>query len=165
MGWPNLASPASNRVKSNFNKLKNNIVRLNLMNVFKNQESQGIIERVHNLDSFLEENPNHSFVPHMGVFKMNLETTKCRIIYLSNLCQKNKNDNMTVSHNQAIFSGPCLNHKLSTSLLYLRFDYKLLIFDLEKKRLTKLRSPPQTLLNYFVFGIRTFTIKIFFAML
>ena len=67
----------------------------------------------------------------MGVFKLNKQTTKCRIVYLSNLCQSNFN-NITIFHNQAIHSGPCLNAKLSSSLIYLKFGKSLLIFDLQK---------------------------------
>ena len=69
---------------------------------------------------------------HMPVFKFNRSSNKCRIVYLSNLCEKNPNQYLTVSHNQAIYPGPPLNQKLSSSLLHLRFNYKLLCFDLVK---------------------------------
>ena len=48
---------------------------------------------------------------------------------------------MTVSHNQAICAGPCLNKKLSTSVLQLRFNEKLLCFDLKKAFLMTELSP------------------------
>ena len=124
---------AKNILISNFNKLKNKPNHLKLMNEsFKEQIKSGILSPISNLDSFLIENPNYSFLPHMGVFKLNRETTKCRVVYLSNLCQLDKTKPMTVSHNQAIHSGPCLNSKISIALINLRFDKKLLIFDLQK---------------------------------
>ena len=85
-----------------------------------------------NLDQFRTEYPNHSFLPHMGVFKLDRETTKCRIVFLSNLCEADNSKSSSVSHNQAIHSGPNLNQKLSSSLLQLRFDEKLLCFDICK---------------------------------
>ncbi|XP_068207392.1 uncharacterized protein [Palaemon carinicauda] len=99
--------------------------------VFKEQESMGIIERINNLPEFIREHPNHSFLPHMGIFKMDRETTKCRIVYLSNLCQQDSSK-PSISHNQAIYSGPNLNQKLSSAILHLRFGQKLLCFDLCK---------------------------------
>lgn len=39
---------------------------------------------------------------------------------------------ITVSHNQAMMSGPCLNHKLATTIMKLRFDKNLICFDLKK---------------------------------
>ncbi len=98
----------------------------------KEQESQGIIEKISNLDQFLEEHPEHSFLPHMGVFKPGHETSKCRMVFLSNLSEKNGSGSQTISHNQAMWPGPCINQKLSIALLLLRFDEKLLCFDLKK---------------------------------
>ena len=120
-------------LKSNLNKLRKKPDYLKLMDEsFKDQEKLGIIERIDNLDQFLEEHPEHSFMPHMGVFKLDRATSKCRVVYLSNLCQKDSKKPMTVSHNQAIFSGPNLNQKISSSMLQLRFDKKILIYDLQK---------------------------------
>jgi len=68
----------------------------------------------------------------MGVFKLGRETTKCRIVFLSNLCERDKSRNITVSHNQSIHSGPDLNGKLATSILQLRFGSHLLCFDIVK---------------------------------
>ena len=119
-------------LKSNLKKLQNNRNKLLLMDkVFKEQESMGIIERINNLPEFLREHPNHSFLLHMGIFKMDRETTKCRIVYLSNLCQQDSSK-PSISHNQAIYSGPNLNQKLSSAILHLRFGQKLLCFDLCK---------------------------------
>jgi hypothetical protein len=68
----------------------------------------------------------------MGVFKLDRETTKCKIVFLSNLCEINRSKPKTISHNQAMYCGPCLNFKISTALINFRFDDKLLCFDLEK---------------------------------
>ena len=68
----------------------------------------------------------------MSVFRMNKESTKCRVVYLSNLTEVNPELPSTVSHNQAILSGPKMNQKLSSALLLLRFDRYLLIYDLVK---------------------------------
>ncbi|XP_068232415.1 uncharacterized protein [Palaemon carinicauda] len=120
-------------LKSNFKKFskKDNTFQM-IDEVFKEQEQLGIIERVTNLEQFLEENPQHSFLPHMPVFKMDRESTKCRNVFLSNLCESDKDKPLTLSHNQTIFAGPCLNKKISTSILQLRFNEKLLCFDIKK---------------------------------
>ncbi|XP_066941414.1 uncharacterized protein [Macrobrachium rosenbergii] len=97
----------------------------------KTQESQGIIEKIPNLDQFFQEHPEHSFMAHMGVFKLSRETTKCRMVFLSNLCEKRPNGS-SISHNQAMWPGPCINQKLSIALLHLRFDQYLLCFDLKQ---------------------------------
>ncbi|XP_068225114.1 uncharacterized protein [Palaemon carinicauda] len=118
-------------LKSNLKKLQKDENKLSLMDkVFKDQLKSGIIQRIDNLPQFLEEHPSHSFLPHMGVFKLNRETTKCRVVYLSNLCQKSKGGGLTISHNQAIFPGPTLNQKIVAALLHLRFGFNLLCFDI-----------------------------------
>ena len=118
---------------SNLKKLKKNPELLKLMDqTFREQEDNGIIERILDIETFEKENPAHSYLPHMGVFKLKRETTKCRIVYLSNLCEKSKSQKMTISHNQAIHCGPSLNQKLSSSLLHLKFDQNLLCFDIAK---------------------------------
>ena len=105
--------------------------KLNLIDkVFKEQESLGIIEKIENCEAFLNEHPEHSFLPYMGIFKMNRETTKCRVVFLSNLCEKVGSYPQTVSHNQSIHAGPSLNQKLSSSIIHLRFDKYLLCFDI-----------------------------------
>lgn len=129
-------------LKSNFNKYnKQRDCLLMIDKAFKEQEQLGIIEQVSNLEQFLEENPQYSFLPHMPIFKMNRETTKCRNVFLSNLCEPNPNKPLTVSHNQAISAGPNLNRKISTSILLLRFDEKILCFDL-KKAFSMIRLAP-----------------------
>ena len=97
---------------SNLRKLEKNS-QLSLYNeVFKEQEESGVVERITDLNSFLKCNPDCSFLPHMGVFKLGRETTKVRIVYLSNLCEKSPENPNTVSHNAALLPGPCLNSKL-----------------------------------------------------
>lgn len=120
-------------LNSNLKKLLTDRSRLLLMDqVFKDQEKDGIIERIDDLDKFLIDHPSHSFMPHTGVFKLGRETTKCRVVYLSNLCQKNLNGNVSVSHNQAIYPGPNLNQKITSALLHLRFGSHILCFDICK---------------------------------
>ena len=120
-------------LNSNLKKLKRKPNHLQLMDEsFREQEKLGIIEKIDNLEQFLTEHPEHSFLPHMGVFKLDRETSKCRVVYLSNLCQDDSSKPFTVSHNQAMFSGPNLNQKISSAMMHLRFDEKLLIYDLQK---------------------------------
>lgn len=116
---------------SNLNKLqKNNDKLLMVDKVFKDQLDQGILKLIPNLNNFMNENPQCSFLGHMPIFKMNKETTKCRIVLLSNLCEKSSNTSF--SHNQTILPGPNLNKKLSTSIIQVRFDKYLLCYDLIK---------------------------------
>ena len=120
-------------LKANLKKLEKDPTKLALMEeTFLEQERLGIIEKIGNLEQFISEHPNYSFLPHMGVFRLNKETTKCRVVFLSNLCENNSNKIRTISHNQAIHPGPVLNQKLSSAVLHLRFDKIILCFDLCK---------------------------------
>lgn len=123
-------------LKSNEKKLLNNEDKLLMINnVFEEQERDGVIERVHDEPTFFAENPQHSYLPHMAVFKPDRETTKCRVVFLSNLVhniQNNQNNTVSLSHNQVMHAGPCLNHKLSTAILHLRFDKYLLCYDVRR---------------------------------
>ena len=94
-------------------------------------ENLGIIQRIHDFNEYLREHPTHSFLPHTYVFKPDNETTKIRMVFMSNLSENFPN-NKVVSNNMAMHSGPTINSKLTTSLILLRFDPKLLIFDLKK---------------------------------
>ena len=69
-------------------------------------------------------------MPHMTIFKPERETIKCRIVFPPNL--KDSVNNIALSHNQCIYSGPTLNQKLSSSFLHLRLDREILLFDLKK---------------------------------
>ena len=113
--------------------------------VFKEQEEAGVIERIQNVDAFVNAHPESSFLPHMGIFKMKNQTTKVRIVYLSNLCEINTAQPNAVSHNNALLPGPCLYCKLGTSFLLSRFDEFILIFDITKAFLTiQLKECDQT---------------------
>ena len=120
-------------LQSNFKKFKKNKDLINVVDqTFKEQESLGIIEKIENLNEFLSEHPECSFLPHMSVLKPDRDTTRCRVVFLSNLCEKNKSLPVTLSHNQTIHSGPCLNQKLLTTLTHMRFDKFILCFDIRK---------------------------------
>ena len=117
-------------LESNVSKLKKNPDHIKLYNnVFKEQEDLGVIEKIDNLDQFLQDHPESSFLPHMGIFKMSRETSKCRVVFLSNMFEKRNNG---ISHNMAMLPGPNLNHKISTAVILHRFDKYLVIFDLKK---------------------------------
>ena len=118
-------------LNSTLKKYKKDKIKLKLIDeVFRKQEKEGIIQRI-DLEDFLKRNNFCTFLPHMPVFNLTRTTTKCHVVFLSNFCQKRFNK-LTISHNQAIHSGPCLNQKLSTAFINLRFDKYLLIFDLKK---------------------------------
>ncbi|XP_068203563.1 uncharacterized protein [Palaemon carinicauda] len=120
-------------LKSNLTRMKNKPEHLKMVNdVFKEQQNLGIIEKIEDINSFINEHPEASFLPHMPVFKMARDTTKCRVVFLSNLCEKNKSAKSTYSHNQCMLPGPCLNHKIATSLIMQRFDTHMICFDLKK---------------------------------
>ena len=120
-------------LKSTYRKLKNDPELLHLYDdVIKEQENSNIIEKIDNIEQHLQKDPNCAFLAHMGIFKSSSETTKCRVVYLSNICEKSKSNNISVSHNMALLPGPSLNNKISTAIIFLRFDKFLLIFDLCK---------------------------------
>ena len=101
-------------------------------NIFREQREAGVIERIPNLDQFIEEHPECSFLPHFPVFRLDKETTKCRVVYMSNLTAPSGSETHALSHNQTILSGPDLNKKISTSLTQLRFDKFMFCYDLVK---------------------------------
>ena len=120
-------------LESNAKKLKKKPSYFSLMDEsFKEQVELGILERIPDVEMFRQENPKCSFLAHMGVFKPNRDTTKCRVVYLSNLSGNDSGFPLTVTHNQAMHSGPSLNQSISTAILHLRFDHNLLIFDIKK---------------------------------
>ena len=141
-------------LRSTFNKLSKSPEQLKLYNdVFKEQRAAGIIEKIDDVEQFMHEHPECSFMPHMGVFKSDNQTTKCRVVYLSNLSQKDRNKELTVSHNMAMLSGPSLNHKITTAVMHLRFDSSMLIFDLKKAFLSiGLRETDQNRLMFLWFN-------------
>ena len=124
---------AKNVLHSNIKKFSKNESKLNLINAnILELQSAGIIEKLDNVHDFIASNPTCSFLAFMPIFKLDKQTTKCRLVFLSNLSEKNKDGSPAISHNMAMYSGPCMNQKLTTALLLLRFDLKLLVFDLKK---------------------------------
>ena len=121
---------ASKLLESNFDKLSRDKMKLKMYDdTFRQQEELGIIERINNLDSFLLEHPEASFLCHMGVFRMTHESTRCRIVFLSNLAERFKGG---LSHNSCMLPGPNLNVKISTAILVSRFNRFMLTFDIRK---------------------------------
>ena len=115
---------------STYKKLKNRPEALSQYDdVIQDQLREGIVEKIPDLREFLEENPNASFLPHSAVIRESSSTTKCRVVFLSNLCERAGGKK---SHNEISFPGANLNQSLFTSLLLLRFDKYLLSFDLRK---------------------------------
>lgn len=113
---------------SSLAKVEKNVEHLHLIDkVINDQVDAGIIEKISNINEFRRDFPNSSFLAHIPIFRMNKESTKCRLVFLSNLSQRN-----SVSHNTAILSGPNLNHKMSTVLLHMRFNKYIVCFDLVK---------------------------------
>ena len=126
----------------NVKKLKKDEQKLIQYNeVLSKQESEGIIERIPDLETLLNENPQGlSFLAHNGVFRPDHQSTKCWIVFLSNL-HGNKH---RLSHNHVSLPGPNLNQKLSTSLTLLRFNKYLITFDLKQAFLQLMVRPEGT---------------------
>ena len=119
-------------LNSNLKKLGKRPELLKMYNqVISDQKDLGIIEKIEDLDDFMAKNPQCSFLAHNGIFKLDKETSKCRIVFLSNLSEKGNGLNQ-ISHNQALLPGPNLNHKITTAMTLQRFDKYLLIFDICK---------------------------------
>lgn len=95
--------------------------------VIRQQVNDGILEPVSDLHK-LKKDKNVSFLPHSAVFKPHADSTKCRLVLLSNLCEKG--DGTNLSHNQISLPGPQLNNKLLTSLILYRFNKYLIICDI-----------------------------------
>ena len=119
----------ANRVlQSTLRKFKNRPEALHQYDeVIGDQIREGVVEKIPDLEAFLLENPTASFLPHSAVMRESSSTTKCRVVFLSNLCERGG-----MSHNEVSFPGANLNQSLFTSLLLLRFNKYLLSFDLRK---------------------------------
>ena len=87
--------------------------------VIKEHHQTCIIEKVANLEQLKNYKKKVSFLGHMSVFRDNVESTKCRIAYLSNLFENGKEG--ALSHNQISLPGPNLNNKLEISTV-LKFN-------------------------------------------
>lgn len=121
---------AKSVLQSNLKKYSKDMIKFKQYDqVIKEQLEENIIEPIKDLDKFVRRN-EVSFLAHNAVFRSNVESTKCRIVYLSNLCERGAKPNL--SHNQCSFPGANLNYKLQTALLLLRFDKFLLTFDIRK---------------------------------
>ena len=92
------------------------------------QVKDGIIKPISDVNSYLKQK-DISFLAHMGVFKMNRETSRVRIVFLSNLAD---GTNGNLSHNKALLPGPSLNRDITFTLMSMRFDRYMFIFDLKK---------------------------------
>ncbi|KAG0427729.1 hypothetical protein DMUE_5879, partial [Dictyocoela muelleri] len=127
---PNNFHLAHSVLKSIYKKFSKQPLKLEAYdNVINEQLENGIIQPVENINVLKNKN-DISFIAHNAVFREDVETTKCRIVYLSNICEKDKLNNL--SHNSVCLPGPNLNNKLDIALILLRFNKYLLIFDLEK---------------------------------
>ena len=116
---PNNFSLANSILHSNLKKLRTTPEKLTQYNeVIKQQLADGIIVRVDNLDN-LKSDKSSSFLAHHAVFREKAESTKCRIVYMSNLAQKGEGN---LSHNQVSHPGPNMNPKLPLALTMLRFN-------------------------------------------
>ena len=119
-------------LKSNLNKLQKSPKHLAMYDkVIQDQQSKGAIEKVENLENFIKEHPNCSFLPHMGVFRENHPSTPCRVVFLANLCDRRKNAN-SISHNQAMKAGINFNKPIAASLTELRMNKYILNLDIVK---------------------------------
>ena len=98
MFLPNNFNLAKNVLKSTLKKYKSKPQNLTAYdNVIKEQLKTGIITTVKNINS-LKYNDQIAFIAHNAVFRDEVQTTKCRVVYLSNLCEKG--DIKNLSHNQ-----------------------------------------------------------------
>lgn len=77
----------------------------------------------------MPESISCTFLPHACIFKPDKETTKVRMLFIFNLADKFQYMNNV---SQAMYAGPYINQKLTTSLILLRFHAKILCFDVHK---------------------------------
>ena len=119
-------------LNSNLKKVQNNSDKLKIIdNVFQEQIESGIIEKIPNVQEYVKCNPDSNFLAHMAVFRPGSISTKCRVVFLSNLNEKSA-DKDSLSHNQVLHAGPSLNQKITTALMHLRFGEYMLTYDLKK---------------------------------
>jgi hypothetical protein len=97
--------------------------------VIKQQLNDGIIEPVEDIQA-LKNSRSVSFLAHNAVFREKVDSTKCRVVFLSNLCEKGNGNNL--SHNQISLPGPQLNTKSWIALTLLRYNKYVMLYDLEK---------------------------------
>ena len=125
---------AHSMLKSSHKKLSqinNGLIEVD--KIFKEQEKEGIIEKIDNLSEYLELHPNAAFLAHMPVVREDAKSTKIRVVFLPTQKEKSTNPNVEYfSNNQCILSGPNLNNKIVTAVQNLRFGKYLLTYDLKK---------------------------------
>ena len=118
-------------LKSNFQKLQKFPEKLQMLDdYFQDQIEQGVAEKIHDLKSFMEQNPQCSFLGHMPIFKFEKSTSKVRVVFLSNVSENSLKNNL--SHNQVMNPGINYNKKITTAIMQLRFGKFFLSFDLVK---------------------------------
>ena len=136
---PRNFSLAKGVLKSVFKKYKNDGEKLMQYDrVIREQFEAGVTERVNNPEDY----PNASYLAHNAVFKQESLSTKTRVVFLSNLCDKQNPANL--SHNQVSLPGCDLNNKLPITATLYRFNKFLFIFDLEKAFLQLCLRPTDT---------------------
>ena len=124
---------SKNVLFSNFKKLSKIRGHLQMVDqVFKDQEKEGIIEKIPDLNQFMKDNPAHSFLSHMAIFRLDRATTKCRVVFLSNLSEAVDKNSKSFSHNMAMYAGPNLNLKITSALMHQRFGEVLLSYDIRQ---------------------------------
>ena len=117
-------------LKSFYKKYKNCPEKIKAYDdIIQLQLKNDIIEVVDNINE-LESKSKISYIAHNGVYKEKAESTKCRIVLLSNICEKGDGGNL--SHNQVSLPGPKLNSSIVTTLTLYRFNKYLFVYDLEK---------------------------------
>ena len=115
---------------STLSKLKKNPETLKSYDdVIKQQLADGIIEPVNDLSEMRKAGEKFSFVPHNAVVRASAQTTKVRVVFMSNLADRRFGG---LSHNDISFSGANLNYALLDNLTLLRFDRYLVSYDLVK---------------------------------
>ncbi|XP_057299451.1 uncharacterized protein LOC130630070 [Hydractinia symbiolongicarpus] len=117
-------SLAKDRLRSQFNKLKNNTELLKTYDdIFKEQLDSGIIEKT-------TESPGAGethYLPHRAVIKPNRNTTKVRIVFDASAKHKDSR-----SLNECLYTGPSLNTSLFGVLLRFRAYNIAITGDIEK---------------------------------
>ena len=118
---------AVNRLKSLTKKLqKDPAVMKEYHNIFKEQEQEGIIERVTKDQTDGNKERVH-FLPHQAVIRKQAETTKVRIVFDAS----SKERKTGLSLNDTLHTGPSLTPLLFDVLLRLRIHKVVLIGDIK----------------------------------
>ena len=126
---PNNYNLASNILKSVFKKISKDKIKLNTYDsVIKQYYEEGIITKISDLSN-LKFSKGVSFLGHRAVFRESSESTKCRLVLMSNVCQKGEGN---LSMNQVSLPGPQLNSKITATVFLYRFNKYLMLYDLRK---------------------------------